>query len=247
MEMYVAEFVGTALLILLGNGSVANVILAKTKGNASGWVVITMGWGMAVFVAVLCVKDFSGGHINPAVSIALAVAGQFEWRLVPGFVTAQILGAMFGAALVYACYRDHYHATLDADVKLGTFCTAPNIRHYPRNIACEAIATFVLVFAVLMSVEPTLQYTDAAGNERVGLGSVGALPVGLMVFAIGMSLGGTTGYAINPARDLAPRIVHALLPIPGKRDSDWSYSWVPVVGPILGGLLAALVYQGMSG
>ena len=225
---------------------VANVCLNKTKANAAGWIVITFGWGMAVFVAVLCVKDFSGAHINPAVTIALAAAGRFEWALVPGFVTAQLLGGMLGAALVYLFYRDHYHATKDADAKLGTFCTGPAIRNLPLNFVCEVIGTFVLVFAVLMAVEPTLSYKDAAGTPQVGLGSLGALPVALIVLAIGLSLGGTTGYAINPARDLSPRIVHALLPIPGKRDSDWAYSWVPVADRLSVVLIAALVYGLMA-
>ena len=243
---YIGEFVGTAILMLLGNGVVANVCLDKTKGNDAGWIVITFGWGMAVFIAVLCVQDFSGAHINPAVTLGVAAAGKFAWAQVPGFIVAQMLGAMLGTGLVYLAYRDHYHATKDPDVVLGTFCNAPAIRNLPLNTVCEAIGTFVLVFAVLMIVHPDLDYESAAGAEKIGLGSLGALPVGLLVFAIGLSLGGTTGYAINPARDLAPRIVHALLPITGKRDSDWSYSWVPVVGPILGGLVAAGIFRLMT-
>lgn len=252
MEQYIAEFVGTAILVLLGNGVVANVCLEKTKGHGAGWIVIALGWGMAVFVAVSCVMDISGAHINPAVTIGLAVAGKFPWDQVAGFVVAQMLGGLLGAGLVFLFYRDHYQATEDADAKLATFCTAPNIRNQPLNFVCELIGTFLLVFAVLMVSEPSLELGTAAigaGGEasaKLGLGAIGALPVGLIVLAIGLSLGGTTGYAINPARDLAPRIAHALLPIPGKRNSDWSYAWVPVLGPIAGALLAALAFAGMS-
>ena len=252
MDQYIAEFVGTAILVLLGNGVVANVCLEKTKGHGAGWIVIAFGWGMAVFVAVSCVAHVSGAHINPAVTIGLAVAGKFSWDLVAGFLAAQMLGGFLGAALVFLFYRDHYQATEDADAKLGTFCTAPNIRNLPLNFVCEIVGTFVLVFAVLMAAEPSLVIGKAAGGvdsvpcEKLGLGALGALPVGLIVLAIGLSLGGTTGYAINPARDLAPRIAHALLPIPGKRDSDWSYAWVPVAGPIAGALLAALAFAAIS-
>lgn len=252
MSQYVAEFVGTAILILLGNGVVANVCLNRTKGNAGGWIVITFGWGMAVFVAVLCVQEISGAHINPAVTIGLAAAGRFAVEQVPGFIAAQMLGAILGGALVYLFYRDHYHVTEDADAKLGTFCTAPNIRNLPLNLVSEGIGTFVLVFAVLMAAGPSVEYTEAIGEAvpaplKLGLGAIGALPVGLLVFAIGLSLGGTTGYAINPARDLGPRIVHALLPVPGKRDSDWSYAWVPVIGPLAGAIIASFVYLTISG
>jgi glycerol uptake facilitator protein len=252
MEQYIAESVGTAILVLLGNGVVANVCLDKTKGHGAGWIVIALGWGMAVFVAVSCVMDMSGAHINPAVTIGLAVAGKFPWAQVGGFIAAQMLGALLGAFLVFLFYRDHYAATKDGDAKLATFCTGPNIRNQPLNFICEAVGTFILVFAVLMASEPSLEMgeiaagTDGVSSARLGLGALGALPVGLIVLSIGLSLGGTTGYAINPARDLAPRIAHALLPIPGKRDSDWSYAWVPVVGPIAGASLAALAFAGMS-
>ena len=252
MQQYLAEFLGTALLILLGNGVVANVVLDRTKGHDGGWIVITFGWGMAVFVAVFCVMDISGAHINPAVTIGLAAAGRFAWSQVGWYVLAQMLGAFVGAVLVYLFYRDHYKVTENADLKLGTFCTAPNIRNLPTNLLCEVIGTFVLVFAVLMASSPSLELTGWTGTQQrvaaeIGLGAIGALPVGLLVLAIGLSLGGTTGYAINPARDLGPRIAHALLPVPGKRDSDWSYAWVPVIGPILGGLLAVLVAGMLSG
>jgi len=252
MDQYIAEFVGTAILVLLGNGVVANVLLEKTKGHGAGWIVIAFGWGMAVFVAVFCVMDISGAHINPAVTIGSAAAGRFAWDQVVGYLTAQMLGGILGAVLVYLFYRDHYHATEDAEAKLATFCTAPNIRHLKLNLVSEIVGTFVLVFAVLMAAEPSLDFRETAGRmhdvspAKFGLGALGALPVGLLVFAIGLSLGGTTGYAINPARDLGPRMVHALLPIPGKRDGDWSYAWVPVAGPISGGLLAALAYAAMS-
>ena len=261
MHSCVAEFVGTALLILLGNGVVANVVLAKTKGNASGWIVITFGWAMAVFVAVWCVGPVSGADINPAVTLGLALAGKFDWVKVPGFVAAQVLGGIVGAVVVYLFYRDHYAATDDPNGKLATFATSPAIRNLPSNLFSEVVGTFVLVFAVLLAVDPSIEMNrvdrmgDAANesaavtavpsvskpNMKFGLGTLGALPVGLLVLAIGLSLGGTTGYAINPARDLGPRIAHALLPIPGKRDSDWPYAWVPIAGPLLGATLAVLV------
>ena len=246
MNPFVAELVGTAILVLLGNGVVANVLLQQTKGHGSGWIVITFGWGMGVFVAVFSVTEWSGAHINPAVTVGLAVAGRFPWVDVAGYIISQMLGGFIGGTLVYLFYRDHYVVTTDADLKLATFCTAPNIRNLPLNLFCEIIGTFVLVLAVLLAAEPALTITSgpAAGTTgRIGLGAVGALPVGLLVFAIGLSLGGTTGYAINPARDLGPRLAHAMLPIPGKRDGDWGYAWVPVVGPLLGGMLAALVHS----
>ncbi len=237
MTAFVAEIVGTALLLLLGNGVVANVVLRKTKGEGGGWIVITMGWGMAVFVAVFCVGAFSGAHINPAVTIGLAAAGKFSWSLVPSYIIAQCIGGALGATLVWIHYRLHFAETEDANAKLAVFCTGPAIRSMPTNLISEVIGTFVLVFGVLYLAAP-----------EVGLGSLDALPVGLVVLVIGLSLGGTTGYAINPARDLPPRIMHAVLPIAGgKRDSDWSYSWVPVVGPIIGAAVAAGAYVFLSG
>ena len=249
MNRYLAEFIGTALLVLLGNGVVANVVLSRTKGNGGGWIVICAGWGFAVFVAVLCVGQFSGAHINPAVTIGLAVAGAgdnpFPWADVPGYIMAQLAGGLVGAGIVYVFYMSHYDETEDADLKLATFCTAPAIRSLKLSFLCEVIATFVLVYAVLLSTDVTftLGVGASAQKVKVGLGSVGALPVGLIVFGIGLSLGGTTGYAINPARDLGPRIAHALLPIAGKRDSDWQYAVVPVLGPIVGSLSAALLFK----
>lgn len=250
MNPYLAEFVGTLILVLLGNGVVANVLLSKTKGQEAGWIVITLGWGMAVFVAVWCVEAFSGAHLNPAVTLGLAsIGGEFPWHDVPGYIFAQLLGGIAGGILVYMFYRDHYVVTDDSNAKLATFCTAPAIRSTANNLFCEIIGTAVLVMAVLLSVEPSvIDAREPAGgatplNMTVGLGTLGALPVGLLVLAIGLSLGGTTGYAINPARDFGPRLAHSILPIPGKRDSDWSYAWIPAVGPLLGALLAVAVVR----
>jgi glycerol uptake facilitator protein len=244
MTPFAAELIGTAILIVLGNGVVANVVLGKTKGHGAGWIVITFGWGMAVYVGVFCSQKFSGAHLNPAVTIAMAVAerNEFPWSRVPTYIGGQMLGAFFGAVIVYFFYRPHFRATDDADAKLGCFCTAPNIRNLPTAFFCEVVGTFVLVFPIFLMVDPSIALdlgAPARPNATLGLGALGALPVGLLVLAIGLSLGGTTGYAINPARDLAPRLAHALLPIPGKRDSDWGYAWIPVVGPLLGGVLAA--------
>lgn len=227
MSPFLGEFIGTAILLLLGDAVVANVVLKDTKGSGAGWVAINFGWGTAVFIAVFIVAEYSGAHINPAVTLGLALAGSFEWASVPLYLTAQFLGGALGAFLVWLHYRDHFEATDDADAKLAVFCTAPAIRNNLSNLLSEIIATFVLVFAVLYMVKPD-----------VGLGALDALPVGAVVLAIGLTLGGTTGYAINPARDLSPRIIHALVPISGKRDSDWNYAWIPVLGPIIGGLLA---------
>ncbi len=241
MNEYFAEFLGTAILILLGNGVVANVLLRKTKGENSGWIVITAGWGMAVFIAVFTVGPISGAHINPAVTLGLAISGLFEWEKVVPFLVAQILGGMAGGSLVYLFYRDHFNITENPDSKMACFCTIPNIRNLKNNFLSEVIGTFILVFAVLFVNLPHIEI-DGIENTKVGLGSLEALPVGLVVFAIGLSLGGTTGYAINPARDLGPRLMHALLPIKGKRDSDWAYSWVPVIGPLCGAAISALLY-----
>jgi len=240
MSPFMAELVGTALLLLLGDGVVANVVLKGTKGENSGWIVITMGWGMAVFAAVFCVAAFSGAHINPAVTIGLAAAGAFSWDLVPTYLAAQFIGGALGAFLVWLQYQPHFATTDDQDAKLAVFCTGPAIRKTGANFISEVIGTFVLVFGVLYMVAPNV--AGPAGSPG-GLGALDALPVGLLVLVIGLALGGTTGYAINPARDLSPRIMHALLPIPGKRDSDWGYSWIPVLGPVAGGVLAALAYR----
>jgi glycerol uptake facilitator protein len=244
MNVYTAEFVGTTLLVLLGDGVVANVLLARTKGHGGGWIVITAGWAFAVFVAVGCVGQTSGAHLNPAVSIGLAAAEKFDWALVPGYIAAQLAGAFAGACFVFVCYRRHFDDTEDPDLKLAVFCTAPNIRSLPRNFVCEVMATFVLVLAVLSATEPSIELAglnQSFSRVTVGMGSLGAVHVGLVVFAIGLSLGGTTGYAINPARDVAPRFAHAILPIRGKRDSDWSYAAIPILGPIVGALVAVFV------
>ena len=244
MSPFVAEFIGTAILVIFGNGVVANVVLAKTKGNNSGWIVITTGWGLAVFVGVFCSQSFSGAHLNPAVTLAMAEAGKFPKSSVPGYMLAQMLGGLVGGAMVFLFYRQHFKETGDAGAKLACFCTAPNIRNLAQAFFCETVGTFLLVLPVFLMTDAKIKLPTAAGTQSdvvVGLGTLGALPVGLLVFAIGLSLGGTTGYAINPARDLGPRLAHALLPIPGKRDSDWAYAWVPVLGPLLGASLAACV------
>ena len=232
MSPFLAELIGTAFLILLGDGVVANVVLNKTKGNNSGWIVITFGWAIAVFVGVYISAAQSGAHLNPAVTFGLATAGKFAWALVPIYIAGQFAGAMIGAFLVWIAYKKHFDETTDADAKLAVFCNSPAIRNTSFNLATEIIGTFALVFGVFFIT-----------GADVKLGSLDALPVALLVLGIGLSLGGPTGYAINPARDLGPRIIHFILPIKGKRDSDWSYSWIPVAGPIIGGLIAALVYN----
>lgn len=240
MEFF-GEFLGTFILILLGNGVVANMNLQKTYGFNGGWIVITAGWGMAVYVAVITTADISGAHLNPAVTLGLAFSGLFGWVKVLPFILAQITGAMLGAATVYLFFYEHFKITLEPGAKKACFCTAPAIRNTRLNLFSEIIGTFVLVLAVLLIALPQLQYENL-GNQKVGMGALGALPVALVVFSIGMSLGGTTGYAINPARDLGPRIVHSLLPFNNKDNNDWGYAWVPVIGPVIGAGLAALVY-----
>ncbi len=231
MNAFFAEFFGTAIILVFGSGVVANVLLAKTKGNNSGWIVITFGWAVGVFTGVLISAPYSGAHLNPAVTIALAIAHKFSWSLVPVYILAQCLGAMFGSTLAWLAYKKHFDETADSDLKLAVFCTAPNIRSVWYNVITEIIGTYVLSLAVLYMAQP-----------EVGLGALNALPVALVVLGIGISLGGPTGYAINPARDLGPRIMHFFLPIKDKRDSDWSYSWVPVFGPFAGAILAAIMY-----
>lgn len=230
------EFIGTLILVLLGDGVCAGNSLKGTKGRDGGWIVITLGWGLAVMCGVFVAGPYSGAHLNPALTIALAVAGTFPWHDVLGYVAAQMLGGFAGAVLVYLFYKDHYDLTDDPNVKLGTFCTMPAIANKWRNLFCEMIGTWLLVLCVLaFSVKGNL--------SEVGLGSLGAFPVAMLIVAIGLSLGGTTGYAINPARDLSPRIAHFVLPLKNKRDSGWGYSWIPVVGPLLGGLLAVVTYN----
>ncbi len=242
MTPFIAEIIGTFLLILLGGGVVANVVLEKTKSADPGWLVITTAWGLAVFVGVVVAGPYSGAHLNPAVSIGLAIAGKFEWVLVPSYILAQFIGAMLGSLIVWIMYKDHFDATEDKELKRAIFCTAPAIRNPLSNIFSEIVGAFVLVFVVLYFTNASLTET----STPIGLGSLGALPVAFLVWSIGLSLGGTTGYAINPARDLGPRIMHALLPIKDKTHSDWSYAWVPVVGPIIGAALAAFLMLALS-
>lgn len=245
MSTYIAEAVGTLILILLGNGTVANVLLGKTKGHNSGWIVITTGWGLAVTIAVYSVGRISGAHINPAVTIGLASIGAFSWQEVPGYVLAQMIGGFIGAILVWLAYLPHWSETSDPQLKLGVFCNAPAIRQPFRNFITEVIATALLIFGVL-AIAANAQELTTPGDidlSRVFSLSLQPLLVGFLVWSIGISLGGPTGYAINPARDLAPRIAHALLPIPGKGSSDWNYSWIPVMAPICGGIMGAMAYE----
>lgn len=229
------EFIGTAVLVLFGDGVVASNVLKKSKGENGGWVVVTIAWGLAVMLGVFIAGPYSGAHLNPAVTLGLAAAGTFSWALVVPYIVAQMLGGFVGAVLVYAFYKDHYDATDDPALKLATFCTAPAIRNYGRNLFSEVLGTFVLVFVILA-------LATEGNTPEMGMGAIGAFPVSMLIVALGMSLGGTTGYAINPARDLSPRVAHALLPIKGKGPSDWAYSWVPVAGPVVGGMLAAGLY-----
>ena len=238
MSPFTAELIGTMFLILLGTSVVANVILKGTKGYAGGWMVITTGWALAVFVGVVIAGPYSTAHLNPAVSIGLAIAGKFEWSLVPMYVLAQLVGAMLGAFLTWCIYRDHFNQTTDADTQLAVFSTGPAIRNTIFNVLSEVIGTFVLLFVVFYFTEAEIKNPQS----RIGLGSLGAIPV----WAIGLSLGGTTGYAINPARDLGPRIVHSLLPIKHKGSSNWKYAWIPIIGPIIGAALAALLFLVLS-
>ena len=229
---FVGEIIGTMLLILLGDGVVANVVLGKTKGNSSGWIVITTAWALAVFVGAYASAAISGAHLNPAVSIGLAVAGAFSWGDVPIYIVAQFIGAMIGATLVWLAYFQHWGATPDPGAKLAVFSTGPAIRNTVWNLITEIIGTFVLLFGILAIRAP-----------GVDVGSLAIIPVAFLVWVIGLALGGPTGYAINPARDLGPRIMHAILPIPGKGSSDWGYSWIPVVGPIIGAVIGALLWN----
>lgn len=222
-------------MILLGCGVVACTTLEKSKGHGSGWIVVTIAWGLAVMCGVFLAGPYTGAHLNPAVTLGLAMAGKFPWAMVAPYIVSQFIGAFLGGATVYLFYKDHFDATDGADTKLGVFATIPAIRNGFRNFLSEVIGTFVLVIVILFLAEK-------GNTAEVGLGSIGALPVALLVVVIGMSLGGTTGYAINPARDLGPRLAHTLLPISGKGDSGWSYAWVPLLGPIAGATLAALVY-----
>ena len=248
MEKIAAEAIGTMLLVLLGDGVVANVLLARSKGQNSGWIVITMGWGVAVALAVYTVGRISGAHLNPAVTVGLASIGSFPWPDVPGYIVAQVVGAFVGAALVWVAYLPHWAVTSDKDAKLGVFATGPAIRNSAANVATEIIGTAVLVFGVLAIAEnaQTLARPGAIDLSVVFTGALQPLLVGILVLGIGLSLGGPTGYAINPARDFGPRLAHAVLPIAGKRDSDWSYAWIPIVGPLMGGVVGAVLFRAVG-
>lgn len=235
------EFLGTFILILLGNGVVANTNLNDTHSFGGGWIVITFGWSMAVYVAVLVSGDLSGAHLNPAVTLGLAFSGLFGWIKVLPFILAQLLGAMAGASMVFLFFKNHFNRTITPGSKRACFCTAPAIQNNVSNFLSEIVGTFVLILAVLLITLPQLDYQSIAG-QKLGMGSLGALPVALVVFSVGLSLGGTTGYAINPARDLGPRIVHSLLPLKIKDDNGWDYAWIPVFGPVAGAFAAAMVY-----
>ena len=249
MEIFTAEVIGTAVLILLGDGVVAGVLLAQSKAENAGWIVITFGWGMGVALAVYAVGQFSGAHLNPAVTFGYALTDITPWDDVPSYLAGEFAGAFLGAILVYLAYLPHWRPTEDPGLKLAVFSTAPAIRSTAANLLTEIIGTFMLLFGIFFIVGHFVE----AGSGAIGQAELATalgqsfvpLLVGLLVFVIGLSLGGPTGYAINPARDLGPRIIHAVLPIPGKRDSDWDYAWVPVVGPIIGGTLGALTYQAL--
>lgn len=230
MENFLAEMLGTMILIILGDGVVANVVLNKTKAQNSGWIVITTGWALGVVIPVFIFGTISGAHFNPAVTLGLAAIGKFPWGSVPSYLTAQFVGGFLGAVIVWVFYRPHFGATEDKDAKLGVFCTGPAIKDTASNFISEVIGTFILVFGIL----------GIANTPMVD--GLAPIVVGGIVWAVGLTLGGTTGYAINPARDLGPRIAHQILPIPDKRDSDWGYAWIPVVAPILGGIIAAVSY-----
>jgi glycerol uptake facilitator protein len=245
MQSYLAELLGTMILVLLGDGVVANVLLQRSKGQNAGWIVITTGWGIAVAVAVYAVGRISGAHLNPAVTIALATIGSFSWAQVPGYIAAQMIGAFAGAVLVWLAYLPHWRETPDSGAKLGVFCTGPAIRSTGPNLITEIIGTAVLMFGIL-AIAANAQTLARPGDVDLSVVfSRGLQPllVGVLVLGIGVSLGGPTGYAINPARDLGPRLAHAILPIAGKGSSDWEYSWIPIVGPIIGGIAGAGLYS----
>jgi glycerol uptake facilitator protein len=242
----VSEIIGTMLLILLGDGVVANVLLAKTKGNNAGWIVITTAWGMAVFVGAYVAASMGGGaHLNPAVTIGLVVAGKFPAAQAPVYIIGQFIGAFLGAILVWLSYFPHWGETKDPGLKLAVFSTGPAIRSSVWNLICEIIGTFVLMFGIL-GIKGASMVVTGTNLTQIGMGAIGIIPVAFLVWVIGLALGGPTGYAINPARDLGPRIMHAILPIPGKGSSDWGYSWIPVVGPIVGAVIAAVLYMALG-
>jgi glycerol uptake facilitator protein len=248
MQTLIAEAIGTMILVLLGDGVVANVLLARSKGNNSGWIVITVGWGVAVAIAVYAVGRISGAHLNPAVTLALAAIGSFAWTDVAGYIAAQMIGAFLGGVLVWLAYLPHWSITTNADAKLGVFATGPAVREPMANVVTEVIGTAVLLFGILAIAANAQTLTRPGDVDLSFVFSRGLQPllVGILVLGIGLSLGGPTGYAINPARDLGPRLAHAVLPIPGKRDADWSYAWIPVVAPIVGGIAGAALYTFMG-
>ncbi len=241
MNIYLAEVIGTMIMLILGDGVVANVLLNKSKGQGSGWMVITTAWGLAVIIAIFCVGRISGAHLNPAVTIGLAAIGSFPWQQVPGYILAQIIGAFLGAVVVWLLYHPHFEETEDKDLKLAVFCTAPAIRRTVPNFIAEVIGSAILLFGILSIAANAQKLTVPSGVDLSLVFSQGIQPilVGFLVWGIGLSLGGPTGYAINPARDLGPRLAHAVLPIAGKGESDWGYAWVPVVAPIIGGVIGA--------
>ncbi|GGJ99759.1 MULTISPECIES: MIP/aquaporin family protein [Parabacteroides] len=241
MTPFFAEFIGTMLLLLMGGGVVANVCLAKTKGYGAGWLAITTAWALGVFIGVVVAGPYSGAHLNPAVSIGLAIGGTFPWSEVPVYILAQFLGAAAGALIVWLVYKDHFDATDDQGIKLGVFCTNPAISNPLINFLTEMVGAFVLMFVVFYITDGELTY-DSNSTLPIGLGSVGAIPVAFTVWVIGLSLGGPTGYAINPARDLAPRFMHMILPIKAKGSSHWEYAWIPGIAPLVGSALAAMLY-----
>ena len=245
MQPIIAEFVGTFVLLALGLSINANAILKETKGLGAGWVLISFGWGLAVFCAVTVAGPYSGAHINPAVTLGLAVAGLFPWSDVLVYIAAQMGGAALGAAVVWLNFKDHFAAEESPDTKLGVFSTGPQIANGPINFFNEVTGTFFLMFVILYFTGPQVEGVNIQ-DLKVGLGSIGALPVALLVTVIGMGFGGTTGYAINPARDLGPRIMHAILPIPGKGSSNWTYAWIPVIAPLAGAALASYIYLVIS-
>jgi glycerol uptake facilitator protein len=245
MINYTAEAIGMALLILFGDGVVANVLLARSKGEKSGWIVITFGWAVAVMIAVYAVGRLSGAHLNPAVTVALASIGAFPWADVPGYIAAQMGGAVIGATLVWLVYLPHWSVTEDANLKLAVFCTGPAIRRPAANFMTETIATGVFIFAVL-AIAANAQMLAVPGDIDLSVvfsSGLQPLLLGGLVLGVGLSLGGPTGYAINPARDLGPRLAHFLLPVSRKRDSDWGYAWIPVVAPIVGGIIGAQLFR----
>jgi glycerol uptake facilitator protein len=244
MNVYLAEAIGTMILLILGDGVVANVLLNKSKGQGGGWMVITTAWGLAVTIAIFCVGRVSGAHLNPAVTIALAAIGSFSWKQVPGYILAQIIGAFLGAVVVWVLYHPHFAETEDEDLKRAVFCTAPAIRRPVPNFIAEVIGTVILLFGILAIAANAQKLTAPSGVDLSLVFSQGIQPilVGFLVWGIGLSLGGPTGYAINPARDLGPRLAHALLPIAGKGKGDWGYAWIPVVAPVIGGVIGAVLF-----